>query len=72
MKCWPQPGWGHRPTRKGKAAWEGEEKIYPHHIKGACFYCAGTGLKPIPMEEVMKRANWMWDDEDAQAWLGNE
>lgn len=69
-RCWPQRGWGHRPTRKGKKAWENKERIYTHHVKGPCFYCGGTGLVPIPMEEIMQRAPWMWEEEDAKQWLG--
>ena len=73
-KCWPQYGWGHRPTRKGKVAWEQDKrKLYTHHIKGPCFFCAGTGLVPIPMEEVFRKsADWMWNENDADNWGANK
>jgi len=73
-RCWPQHGWGHRPTRKGKQAWIDEAIVYTHHIKGPCLSCAGTGLVPIPMEEVFvtRPLTWTWDVEDANVWAAGK
>ena len=67
LACWPNPGWGWRPTRKGKANWRQGAQITQHDVKGVCFTCAGTGLIAIPMREVI--AKWEWDDDDRDQWL---
>jgi hypothetical protein len=73
-KCFPQHGWGWRATRKGKIKWEEGETPTKKDLKGVCFACAGTGLIPIPMEEVFstRPLHWLWDDEDAGEWLGED
>jgi len=66
LKCWPSPGYGYRPTRRGKVRTE-DPSVAPmlKDVKGVCFYCAGTGLVPIPRAEVMRVA---WDEESAAYW----
>ncbi len=67
LKCWPSSGWGYRPTRRGKQKWEEEEiQVSMKDVKGVCFSCAGTGILPIPLCEVMK--NPEWTEEDATRW----
>lgn len=57
-RCWPSQGWGHRPTRKGKKKWDDNDMVGIHDVKGVCFYCAGTGLVPIPLTEVFDHPDW--------------
>ncbi len=59
IKCWPNPGWGWRPTRKGKANWKQGAQLTPHDSLGVCFTCAGTGLLAIPRKEVIAK----WDED---------
>jgi 5-methylcytosine-specific restriction endonuclease McrA len=59
IRCWPQKGYGWRPTRKGKARCE-DEDVSPRmsDVKGVCLYCAGTGITPIPLREVIRNPPW--------------
>ncbi len=66
LRCWPSPGWGHRPNRKGKQKWEDKVQVSMRDVKGVCFFCAGTGILPIPLNEVMKDPPWT--EEDAKRW----
>ena len=67
-KCWPDAGYGFRPTRKGKKRLNEHTRIKEHDIKGPCFTCAGTGLEAIPLTEVIRGGDWGSDDVDN--WLG--
>ncbi len=67
IKCWPSEGWGHRPTRKGKAKFDGSRRVNMGHIKGPCFTCAGTGVEAIPFTEVIGGGDW--GSIDVHKWL---
>lgn len=59
-RCWPQKGYGWRPTRKGKARYDEDEATGARmsDVKGECLYCAGTGLTTIPLREVITNPPW--------------
>lgn len=67
MRCWPNPGWGWRPTRKGKENWKKGAQLTTYDVKGVCFTCAGTGLIAIPMKEVVAKCSW--GEADTARWL---
>ena len=66
-KCFPHKGWGYRPTRKGRKRWDDQQTLSSRDVKGPCFTCAGTGLVPIPLVEVIR--NCTWDLEQGKQWL---
>lgn len=70
LRCWPRSGYGHRPTRKGKQAFNDAVQLTMRDVKGECFHCAGTGLLPIPLREVMRDPEWT--NEDAARWQRNK
>ncbi len=68
-KCWPDDGYGYRPTRRGRARFKNfSRNITKHDVKGKCFTCAGTGLQAIPFTEVIK-ADGVWGKPDVDKWL---
>lgn len=54
-KCWPRPGYGYRP--KNPDAQRNFKHLglprTPESIAGPCDGCVGTGLKPLPVSEVL-------------------